>query len=368
MNDQSNMPPSKPASSDDHALETRESSITSLFDDDTMIAERDPAPPKRRWTWLGTAASLVLLAISVYVLWRISSEIDSADVMRAFSRASGEQLLFAIGLCAFSYLLLTCYDALALRQLHLKVSYATTALASFTSYAVSFNLGFPLITGGTVRYWIYAPKGLSAAQVASLAVIAGITFWLGMGVVLGWSLIKEAITVADLTNLKVSVTRLLGVTSLGLVIAYFIWVGLKRRVVSLQGWRLELPGFRLSGAQAILGIGDVCASAGVLYVLLPAGHGIGFETFLALYVAAVMLGIASHSPGGLGVFEATILLSLDHLPKGQVLGSLLLFRLIYFIAPFILALALLGGYEIRHRLKTLATIFKRGGVSSPSDM
>ena len=68
----------------------------------------------------------------------------------------------------------------------------TTALGSFTSYAVSFTLGFPILTAGTVRYWIYAPKGLSPGRVASLTVIAGLTFWLGMGIVLAWSLIREA--------------------------------------------------------------------------------------------------------------------------------------------------------------------------------
>jgi glycosyltransferase 2 family protein len=325
-----------------------------------LVAEPDIHPPKRRWGWVGTVASLILLAISVFVLWRISNQIEKEHVMSAFSAASREQITFSIGLTTLSYLFLTCYDALALRQLRLKVSYATTALASFTSYAVSFNLGFPLITGGTVRYWIYAPKGVSAAQVASLSVIAGITFWLGMGVVLGWGLLKEASAVADLTNLKVSLTRLLGGVSLGLVASYFVWVGLKRRIVSIQGWRLELPGFRLSVAQALLGIGDVCAAAGVLFLLLPAGNGLNFETFLAIYIAAVMLGIASHSPGGLGVFEATILLALDHLPKGQVLGALLLYRLIYFVLPFVLALACLGGYEIKNRMKILGSIFKRG--------
>lgn len=348
MNDQAHIPPSNDFSLQASALEPQSAS-------------------KRRLAWLGTVASLILVALSVYVLWRVSNDIEVADVMKAFSAASREQIGLAVLLCTISYLLLTCYDALALRQLKLKISYATTALASFTSYAVSFNLGFPIITGGTVRYWIYSPKGLSAAQVASLAVIAGITFWLGMGVVLGWSLLKEAVAIADITNLKVSVTRLIGILSIGLVIAYFVWVGVKRRVVSLQGWRLELPGFRLSFAQAILGIGDVCAAAGVLYVLLPAGHGVGYETFLAIYVAAVMLGIASHSPGGLGVFEATIILALNHMPKGQVLGALLLYRLIYYVAPFVIALALLGAYEIRNRMKTLSKILKRGGSTTTPD-
>ena len=113
------------------------------------------------------------------------SGMDVAELRAAFTAASARQIGLAILLTAVSYSLLTCYDALALRQLKLKVPYRTTALASFTSYAVSFTLGFPLLTAGTVRYWIYAPRGLSPGKVASLTVIAGVTFWLGMALVLG---------------------------------------------------------------------------------------------------------------------------------------------------------------------------------------
>ena len=126
----------------------------------------------------------------------------------------------------------------------------------------------------------------------------------------------------------------------------------------IQGWRLELPGFRLSLAQMLIGAGDVCAGAGVLFVLLPGGHNLGFETFLAVYIFAVMLGVASHSPGGLGVFEATILLALSSYPREPILGALLLYRLCYYFLPFVLALALLGAYEILNRLRSARNAFK----------
>ena len=192
-----------------------------------------------------------------------------------------------------------------------------------------------------MRYWIYAPKGLRAARVASLTVIAGITFWLGMGLVLTWTLFAEAGAVATLTGLAQRIVQLIGFGVGGALVAYMIFVSLERRAVTIQGWRLELPGFRLSLGQSLIGAIEVCAAAAVLFTLLPSGHGIPFELFLAVYVVAVMLGIASHAPGGLGVFEATILIALSGLPKEQVLGALLLFRICYYFLPFVLALALL---------------------------
>src|SRR5918995_558356 len=263
----------------------------------------------RRFAWIGMAASLLLFGTSIVVLWHIVSGIDVNELKSAFTAASLRQIGLAILFTTLSYSLLTCYDAIALRQLKLQIPYRTTALASFTSYAVSFTLGFPLLTAATVRYWVYAPRGVRPGRVASLTVIAGLTFWLGMGAVLAWSCIREAGPLAVLvyTNIKINQS---------------------------------------------IGVADSCAAAGVLYVLLPPGHGIGYETFLAVYVFAVMLGIASHAPGGLGVFEATILLALASLPREPVLGALLLFRLCYYLAPFILALTLLGAYEVKARMRS----------------
>ncbi|MFL5189954.1 MAG: lysylphosphatidylglycerol synthase domain-containing protein, partial [Microvirga sp.] len=254
--------------------------------------------------------------------------------------------------------LLTCYDAIALRQLKLQIPYRTTALASFTSYAVSFTLGFPLLTAGTVRYWIYSPKGVSPGRVASLTVIAGVTFWLGMALVLAWSLISKADELASLVYTHIWMNQLVGLGAATFVVGYMIWVSIQRRAVKIQGWKLELPGFRLSLAQILIGAGDVCAGAGVLFVLLPGGHNLSFETFLAVYIFAVMLGVASHAPGGLGVFEATILLALSNYPREPVLGALLLYRLCYYLVPFMIALAILGAYEIRNRIRSARLAFK----------
>ncbi|AWN48509.1 hypothetical protein DK419_20915 [Methylobacterium terrae] len=306
---------------------------------------------RRRYAWLGTLASVVLFVISLAVLGKLVSTVTWAELRTAFLAATPEQVGLAVALVVVSYLFLTCYDALALRQLKLKVPYRTTALASFTSYAVSFNLGFPLLTAGTVRYWIYSAQGLSPGRIAALTIVAGFTFWLGMGAVLGISLIREAEPLSHLTYTSVLLNQGLGVATLAAVLAYLAWVSLKRRSVKVRGWRLELPGLKLSLSQMLVGAGDVCAAAGVLYVLLPAGHGLSFETFVAIYVLAAMLGIASHAPGGLGVFEATVLLALSGLPRESVLGALLLFRVCYYLVPFVVALAALGAYEIAKRAR-----------------
>ena len=320
---------------------------------------------KRKFKYLGAIASFVLFAISVGVLIYLIKELDANEIKAAFAATSRRQLALAIVFTGLSYLLLTGYDALGFRQLGYKVAYRITALGSYTSYAVSFTLGFPLITAGTVRYWIYSSIGIGAKSIASLTLIAGVTFWLGMASVLGFCLVWRPAEIADLNRLPVAMNQLLGAVTLLGVIGYLVWVSAKPRSLTFQGWALRLPNFKVSLAQMALGALDVCAAGAVLFILLPQGYGISYGTFIAAYVFACILGIASHAPGGIGVFEATILLALPDIPKEQLLGSLLIFRVSYYVIPFIIALLLLAGREILMRSRILKTDMAQSELSSP---
>jgi uncharacterized membrane protein YbhN (UPF0104 family) len=311
------------------------------------------------WKRIGTAASIALFAFSIFILTRTVATINWAHLRAAVAATSAEQIVLGCCFTTLSYIALTGYDALALRQLRLKVPYLRTALASFTSYALSFTLGFPMITGGTVRYWVYSQSGISAAKVASLTLIAGVTFWLGMGLVIGLGLIVRAATIASVNHIDVTFNILIGLAAIAAIVGYLIWVSLARRRVRIQGFHLELPGPRLTVAQMALGLTDLCASATVLFVLLPDGHRLDFISFAAVYAVACLLGIASHAPGGIGVFEAVMLKALPSISYEDLLASLLLFRMTYYIAPFIFALALIGATESGRRWRSLREAIER---------
>ena len=308
---------------------------------------------------VGVAFSLLIFAFALYVLVQTVASVNLGDLRRAVAATSAEQIAAAAALTAVSYLALTGYDALALRQIGAQVRYRTTALASFTSYAISFTLGFPLITAGAVRYWVYSQAGLSAGRVASLTIIAGLTFWLGMAFVVGVGLVFRAEALADINQLKVSLNLLIGAGVLGAIGAYVVWVGVRRRRVRVQGFRLRLPGAGVTLAQMTLGVVDLCGAAGALYVLLPPSSTPDFTTFSATYVFACLLGIISHAPGGIGVFEATMLKALNAPNYAALLAALLLFRAIYYLAPFVLALALLGANEAMRRWQGLREAIDR---------
>jgi uncharacterized membrane protein YbhN (UPF0104 family) len=307
---------------------------------------------------IGVAASVAIIGVSVFIFGRTLVKIDFAQFESAFRATGADQIFLAIGLACTSYLALTGYDALALRHLGARVPYPLTALASFTSYAISFTLGFPLVTGGAVRFWIYGPAGLSAGRIASLTVVAGITFWLGMGLVLASGFLFDASAIGEINHLPVSVNRAIGCALIAVLVVYLAWVTRMRAKGRGVLLHFRLPGPMLTLGQTALGVVDVCAAAGALYVLLPKGHDVGYLTFSALYSFAAMLGIASHSPGGLGVFEATMLKGVGGSPD-KLLASLLLFRVIYYIVPFVLALALLGANEAVRRWRSLSEAIEK---------
>jgi glycosyltransferase 2 family protein len=313
----------------------------------------ETASRRGRFKWVGTAAALLLFCISAVVLYIMVRELDAQEIRAALAATSWRQILLAVLFTVCSYLLLTGYDAIGFVQLKQKVPYPTTAMGSYTSYAVSFTLGFPLITAGTVRYWIYSAAGVGARAIASLTLIAGVTFWLGMGIVLGVCLIWKPTEIAELSRLPPLANRLFGFAILAAIAGYLAWVSLKPRSLTFQGWSLTLPNLPISLAQMALGAAEVCAAGAACYFLLPQGYGITYGAFIAAYVFACLLGIASHAPGGIGVFEATILLALPNVPTEQLLGSLLIFRLCYYALPFGVALLLLAGREILMRWRIL---------------
>ncbi|MGD9658280.1 MAG: lysylphosphatidylglycerol synthase domain-containing protein [Methylocystis sp.] len=315
--------------------------------------------PKGALSALGVGASLAVFALAAYILGKTLSNLSYADLLNAFRATSATQILAALALSALSHLFLTGYDVVALWHMRAHAPYRVAALASFASYAISFNLGFPIITSAAVRYWIYSRVSLSALQVANITVFAGVTFWLGMTLMMGIGFVYGASALAALDGAPAFLHAIPGVLILGGVLFYFGWVTFERRRIMLRGHALDLPGFVPTVAQFALGVADLCCAAGALYVLLPAGVPLDFVPFVAVYIVACILGVISHAPGGIGVFEATMLHAIPAASQESVLASLLLFRMVYYLIPFVVALALLGADEGARRWTTLREAIAR---------
>src|SRR5256885_4830681 len=296
---------------------------------------------------LGIILSLLIIAVASVVLYRKLHNMNVSKVLTAMATVEYRDVAISAMFVALGYFTLTFYDLFALRTIGRRdVPYRVAALTGFTSYSIGHNVGASVFTGGAVRYRIYSAHGLSAIDVAKICFIAGLTFWLGNATVLGLGIAYAPLAATAIDQLPAWLNRTGAIAILVVLALYVGWVWRRPRVVGREGWSVALPGGPLTLLQIGIGIVDLCFCALAMYILVPEEPNIGFVTLAVIFVSATLLGFASHAPGGLGVFDAAMLVALWQFDKEDMLAGLLLFRLLYYIVPFALSLLILGGREV----------------------
>jgi uncharacterized membrane protein YbhN (UPF0104 family) len=273
-------------------------------------------------------------------------DIEIDKVVVALRLTSPHQIFLAAGFVAASYVTLTFYDYFSLRAIGRRdVPYRVAAMASFISYTIGHNLGATVFTAGAIRFRIYSAWGLGVGDVVKIAFVTGLTFWLGNAFVLGLGLLWAPEAASAITQLLPWINRALALFGLAIIAGYLLWLLPKPRIIGRAGWRVTLPCARLTLVQIGIGVLDLTAGALAMYALLPAGPSIDFITLLVIFVTAALLGFLSHAPGSLGVFEAAMLIALPQFQKEELLASLLIFRVLYFMLPFCAAVLMLSARE-----------------------
>jgi len=299
------------------------------------------------WNRIGVLLSLTIIAVAMVVLFRMLRDINVEEVVKALRATGWQHIGAAAAFVAAGYFTLTFYDLFALRTIgRSQIPYRIAALAGFTSYSIGHNIGATVFTGGAVRYRIYSAYGLNAVEVAKICFVAGLTFWLGNATVLGLGIAYHPEAAGLIDQLPPAFNRGLAIVILGILACYIGWVWSAPREIGRREWNVHLPSGPSTLLQIGIGILDLCFCALAMYMLLPAEPNIGFVTLAVVFVAATLLGFASHAPGGLGVFDAAMLVALWQFDKEAVLAGLLLFRVLYYLVPFALALAILGAREV----------------------
>lgn len=298
------------------------------------------------WKGLGIAFSIAIAAIAFIALAHALKNIHLDQVVEAILQTDKWRIALAAALVAVSYGTLTLYDLLALHTIGRRdIPYRVAALASFTSYPIGHGTGAVLPVSTAIRYRVYSIHGLTAGDVARICFLTGLTFWLGNLTALGLSMLYEPRAIGLIDHLSLLANRLVAVALLAAILGYLVWTWNDIRQVGHRVWSVNLPAGRIVLLQIAIGIVDLGCAALAMYVLIPPGMNIDIPRVVVVFIAATLLGFASHSPGGLGVFDATILLGLDGDNKEQLVAVVLLFRLFYHVLPFLLALALFGMRE-----------------------
>src|ERR1700733_9367661 len=304
----------------------------------TVAAHKVPA-----WTAL---LGLALFGLALFWLHHLLGEYHWQDILARVHAISDVKLMRAALFTVGGYGSLTLYDALAVRFAGARVAYPRVALISFMGYAIGHNVGLNTLSGGAVRYRAYTTLGLGAKQIATIIAFGSVTFLLGAGLLLGLSLLTQAGMSGSVLHVHASLAMLAGGVLLAAVAGYFWLVCTRHEPLRFRRFEIPVPKPRVAFAQVAVACADLLCAASVLYVLLPHQAPISFAAFAGVYLIAIAAGVVSNVPGGIGVFEAVLLLLLHSIPEVRLLGALVAYRAIYYFAPFVAALALLGAHEV----------------------
>lgn len=301
------------------------------------------------WRSVTGTVSFLIITVAAIALYVALRDIDAGEVIAAVRAQPPYTVLLAGGFAAAGYFMLTCYDAFALRAIgKTAIPYRVAALASFASYTIGHNLGITVLTAGVIRYRVYAPWGLRVREIAAIALITSLTYWLGTALVLGVGMVSVPHAMSPLDRLPAPANRLIGFAILIALIGYFVWLlSAPRRRIGTPYWQIVVPGPRAMLLQMSIAGLDLVFVGSAMYALLPPQPPLNFFHLLTVFVASLLIGVVSHAPGSLGVMEAAMFLGLPQFKKEALLASLLTFRFIYFILPVAIAMLLLGGRELR---------------------
>jgi uncharacterized membrane protein YbhN (UPF0104 family) len=300
------------------------------------------------WPLIGFTAVIV----SGWLLYRELRGLSPADVWASLVSipAQGYALAFASTLLA--YAALAWYDRIALIHLGVKhVSWLFVSLSSFTTYALSHNIGASVFSGALVRYRAYTSQGLSAAQVAVLVALCSFTFGLGTILLAGVVFTYEPDLLTRIADRVPAVlanpttARVFGLACLAFVALYIVGSLLHFRPLVIRNFHLNYPRPNVMMRQLVAAPLELIGAAGIIYFALPEATNPGFMIVLGAFLASFSAALISHAPGGLGVLELIFVAMMPDVPKADVIAALLVFRLFYLLIPFMAAIVVVLLFE-----------------------
>jgi phosphatidylglycerol lysyltransferase len=298
-----------------------------------------------------TVAAIALCALAAWSLYRVGRVVSLEDIRRALQEVPHRAILAALGTTVASFTAFILQDYLALKRASRALSLPRAAAGSFIAQSIAHVTGFAILVGGALRARYFLACGLALTSVLSVQASFSVSFGLADTLLTGLATLVRPSFASEATHLSIGWLRLAAcVLILGALAVFALATFLRRHRLAVR-YNLAVAPARTLALQILCSITDILFVAATLYLLMPESLGIGYVQILACYLIAVTLGLWSHVPAGLGVFEATVLM-LIHAPHDQiapVIAALLAFRAIYHLLPFALGCALLAMVEFGRR-------------------
>jgi phosphatidylglycerol lysyltransferase len=308
-----------------------------------LDASAVPGTPPHKHTlvrkMLPSLIGAVLLGSAILVGMRELETLPSGEIAEALAHWGAIPILGAVALTALSYLLLAVNEGMGLRWAGARVPWYQVVRASFVANAFAHSLGFHLLTGGAARMRIYG-RGVSLLAVARTTLYCALAFGCGIALLGGLAVLAAPAASLAMLPMPPFALRIAGFLFATLSLLYLGAAATLKGGLSIRGRYISVPGPGYAAAQILVGAADNLVTGLLVYILLPPG-AVDLPAFIAAYAAATALGLVSALPGGVGVFEASMLLLLPDTGRLPLLAALFGYRLFYYLLPLALAAALL---------------------------
>ncbi len=289
-------------------------------------------------------SSVLFFAIAIYFVYKQIDKIGADKILHSIFSIPEANIAWGVFFVAIGYLSLSLYDFLALKYIDRKMSVLRVMAASMCGFAVSNNVGHAYISGASVRYDFYSSWGLTGGDILKMIGFSTLTYVLGVGLLLDFSLIFSP---AD----NVSPLYLYGSGAIITLafLAYWFFIIVPKRTLRFKKVVLPAPSQKMTLLQFILGAMDMLLVALVCYMVMRSSLNLSFLHFLSLFMIAQFIGLSTQVPGGIGVFEALFLGLLPEHVEDQsgILASLIVFRILYYFIPLAVAGVCMLMYHIR---------------------
>ncbi|PZQ63566.1 MAG: hypothetical protein DI570_08505 [Phenylobacterium zucineum] len=291
-------------------------------------------PLMRQLVW--HLVAFVLLGAAAYILWREFHDISAAEVAAAIRAWGWDSIVIAVGLSASSFLIMGFVEWMGLRWAGAQVPLPRALAGSFVASSIAHTLGANLIVSGAVRARFYARHGITLRQVAAATLFHGFSFTVGIATLAGLAfLLAGSRELTAVSRIPTSVADSAGVILITGVLGYVVLCAVLHRPLRAFGHSVRLPSWRVAIAQICIGATDNAVAAAILWVLLPDG-AIGYFTFVGAYAPSVVVGLVSHVPGGMGVFEGSISTLIKGVHPAALAAAFLGYRVFFFLLPLLI--------------------------------
>lgn len=281
---------------------------------------------------VSSAIKLAIISVVFVLLYKEFRHINIRELFGLLSRLSDWErgALLVMGLSAFMLIIL--YDFIMAKFFELKLSPKTIFKIGWISAAFNNLIGLGGLSGGTVRVKMYQDAGVEKEKSFDVSVSIWAATSLGLAFLM--LVLSPFLTKFHYFYLLILVGLYVPFFLFGQYIPFFSDLPIVRNIFSVKSLSqrfilLAISSFEWLGASVFFG-----------YLLRLYNPDITYPIAICTYIVAMIVGMISFLPGGLGSFELMCVLILGHFgyDTTSLAASILLYRLIYYIVPWVIGM------------------------------